>query len=270
MAVNQEACQNQNLALWASLINSGQIVLPTTNQIPEAVNSFTEELSEGEEINLNESEPVEFDKETFIDAVKELRSIWDVTHSLYKDRNARTNSWKKLSSMFGKEVEFLQRQWKNLKDAMKKCLDKRNRMTRSGAGATELPKCKYFNQLAFLRDKTANKITESNVSLPQTSQTSEDFMPLSPLNSPTSSTASVVNKNISKKRRTDSLEQILEKSLVDCDSALKEVNEDNKDEDSLYCRSLVPILKDLPVKKRRLAKIKISQLLYDLEFEVED
>ena len=38
-------------------------------------------------------------------------------------------------------------------------------------------------------------------------------------------------------------------------------------EDTLYTRSLIPILKGMPLKKKRLAKIKISQLLYDMEFE---
>ena len=35
----------------------------------------------------------------------------------------------------------------------------------------------------------------------------------------------------------------------------------------MYCRSLIPILKELPIKKKRLVKIKISQLLFDLQFD---
>ena len=37
-------------------------------------------------------------------------------------------------------------------------------------------------------------------------------------------------------------------------------------EDTLYCKSLIPILNGLPLKKKRLAKTKISSLLYDIEF----
>ena len=47
---------------------------------------------------------------------------------------------------------------------MKKCLDKRQQMTRSGAPASVLPQCKFFEQMRFLHDKTANKPTESNIS----------------------------------------------------------------------------------------------------------
>ncbi len=63
-------------------------------------------------------------------------------------------------------VEFLKAQWKNLRENFKRCLDKRNRLTRSGAGARSLPTCRYFQNLLFLRDKVSNKETESNVSLP--------------------------------------------------------------------------------------------------------
>ena len=40
-------------------------------------------------------------------------------------------------------------------------------------------------------------------------------------------------------------------------------------EDSLFCRSLVPTLKRLSARKNKMAKIKISQLLFELEFDEE-
>ena len=48
---------------------------------------------------------------------------------------------------------------------LKKCLDKRKEMTRSGAAAASLPVCKYFESMQFLYDKTLNLPTESNVDL---------------------------------------------------------------------------------------------------------
>ena len=42
-------------------------------------------------------------------------------------------------------------------------------MTRSSAGARSLPTCRYFQNPLFLKDKIANKETESNVSLPNES-----------------------------------------------------------------------------------------------------
>ena len=51
------------------------------------------------------------------------------------------------------------------------------------------------------------------------------------------------------------------------DAQLEEGQRENEDsEDALYCESLVPITKALPLKKKRPPKIKISQLMFDLEF----
>ena len=63
-------------------------------------------------------------------------------------------------------VEFLQKQLKHLKDNLKKCLDRRSKLTKSGAPASSLLKCNYFEVMRFLHDRTANKPTESNLCLP--------------------------------------------------------------------------------------------------------
>ena len=52
-----------------------------------------------------------------------------------------------------------------MKDNLKKCLDRRRALTRSGAGAISLPKCKYFDQMVFLHEKSSNKPTDSNLKL---------------------------------------------------------------------------------------------------------
>ena len=70
-------------------------------------------------------------------------------------------------------VEFLKTQLKNLKDAYKKCLDRINKATRSGSAASRVTKCKYFEQMSFLYDKTANKSTDSNIPINKISQDGE-------------------------------------------------------------------------------------------------
>ena len=59
-------------------------------------------------------------------------------------------------------------------------------------------------------------------------------------------------------------------SIEECDVMLKKTIEGENNEDSLYCRSLIPIMRELPKKKERLAKNKISQLLYDLQYGDEE
>lgn len=46
------------------------------------------------------------------------------------------------------------------------------------------------------------------------------------------------------------------------------MTEEDDNEDLLFCRSLVPILREMPTKKRRLAKM--SQLLFDMQYSDED
>ena len=60
-------------------------------------------------------------------------------------------------------VMFLQKQLKNLRDMLKKCLDKRNGLSRSGEPAKKLPKCQFSDQVAFLCEMSANKPSETNL-----------------------------------------------------------------------------------------------------------
>ena len=50
-------------------------------------------------------QPAEFDKDTFLEAVRKLPSLWDVNHIIYKA--VKTKAWKKLALYFNKEEDFL-------------------------------------------------------------------------------------------------------------------------------------------------------------------
>ena len=73
------------------------------------------------------------------------------------------NDMSKMKSLPYFPVTFHQKQLKNVRDMLKRCLDKRSCMSRSGAAAMKLPKCQFFDQMAFLRETTSNKHTESNL-----------------------------------------------------------------------------------------------------------
>ena len=184
-------------------------------------------------------------------------------------------------------VEFLQKQFKNLKDSLKNCLDKRTKMTRSGAAASSLPKCRYLEQMVFLYGSVGNRPTESNLLSPPTSVSTIDhcsdvLVDDAPSTSRTTIpeverekhaqgtkrplSAELFSSNRSGNRMNrDVAELMILKQLSDSDAMYKKIT-DKDDEDLLYCRSLVPVLRGMPNKKKRLAKIKISQLLFDIEF----
>ena len=48
-------------------------------------------------------------------------------------------------------------------------MPKRDMLTGSGAGFTELPRCKVFTVLQFLKDVVTNRATHSNLTSPQPS-----------------------------------------------------------------------------------------------------
>ena len=69
------------------------------------------------------------------------------------------------------------------------------------------------------------------------------------------------------KQKPDETEKQLMKQLSYTNNEIKKLLNESESEDSLYCRSLVPMLEMLPLKKEQLAKNGITQLLYELEFD---
>ena len=101
---------------------------------------------------------------------------------------------------------------------LKKFLDKRKCLSKSGAAACSLPKCKYFEEMAFLHEKSANKPTESNLSVPE-----EDNLPeedISPL-SPGEGTSNAGKTPQRKRQNGDATDLELAQSLAKCDAMLK-------------------------------------------------
>ena len=151
-------------------------------------------------------------------------------------------------------------------------------MTRSGAAYHSLPRCKYFEQLQFLSDKISNKDTVSNV---QGYQSEID------IESPTQSSSSHSSESLSKrkidttpvystsvkKRKSDSQNQ-LDLLTLQC---LQQTNEmlsqekcsetEDENSDLLFFKSLLTSMKNLSRKKNRIARKKIMDIIFDLEYD---
>ena len=65
-------------------------------------------------------------------------------------------------------VECLKKLWKGLRDNYRRCNDRREKATRSGAAASTFPVCKFFKNLQFLKDTVSAKDTETNLDLDDT------------------------------------------------------------------------------------------------------
>ena len=149
-------------------------------------------------------------------------------------------------------------------------------MPKPGAPASSLPKCNYFDRMSFLHDKTINHPSESNVGIPLNEIAfSKETAPVqpneviyiqtetpiaSPALSSQSSNTNVAKKPREKRGRNDDVTWQTSEILEQIGSIEMELrkNQDDENEDSLFCRSLKPTLKKLPPKKHKLAKIKRS------------
>jgi hypothetical protein len=182
-------------------------------------------------------------------------------------------------------VDFLKLQWKYLKDNLKRCLDRRNREMRSGAAACKTSTCKYFENLAFLQDKIANRDTVSNVKLGLGSTADSSLLPEQPVVTIKDEETPSVKKRktlygvicshekrpVSRARKaSDQVDTMLLKALKDLDKPttqeMPEAKSAESDSDTLFCQSLIPTLKSLGTKENMKAKVQIQQLLFTLKF----
>ena len=143
--------------------------------------------------------------------------------------------------------------------------------------------CKYFEVMRFLHEKTSNWDTHSNVELEVHEVSNNSFDLPSPVQSqchtpPPSGCASFSNEaKAVKRRRTTNNEpsdpfldqvKIIDEKMIDYLGKVRkdEAGKTEKDEAELFCNSLIPVLREMDKKQLRLAKLKIEQLLYDLQY----
>ena len=200
-------------------------------------------------------------------------------------------------------VQQAKQKWKNLSDGFKKCLDRKRDMEKSGSGYSKPPTFRFYNQLQSLQNSVSNRTTRSNIqvircdspdspcpletTLPDQSVAQFALPILSPASDQKSDKqqvtpnadhppgkqksglpqATVVPKR-KKKVELDPVEQFLIKSIDK-----KDQENTSEDPDEQFCRSIADTLRRFrqnSMKKNQFAKIKIQQLLFDIEFSDSD
>ena len=158
------------------------------------------------------------------------------------------------SDFFYLLAEYLQSQFKYLKGNLKKCLDRRENMTKSGVAATSLPTCNYFNQMLYLIKGVGNQPTESN--LENTVRESQASPPAENKDADeTSLPERLCQAPVTKKPRSSTSKKLTKPSLES--ECLKQTPQ-KKSEAALFCDSLIPQLESLPEKEFPRTRIKIS------------
>ena len=173
----------------------------------------------------------------------------------------------------------LQNMFNKLRDNYRRCIRKREQVTRSGSGRKKLPTCDFFGELSFLHDIVSGRSTDTNLFTPPRSPMTspaqvevENFEAARPT-LPAAYNSAPINQNVSvsskKPKRKVDIDELLAESLA-ADLKKSKHNEEqknieNSDSDFLFCRSLVEQFKGLTKKQNKEARIKIMQVFLDYE-----
>lgn len=113
-------------------------------------------------------------------------------------------------------------------------------------------------------------IKDTTLKASNASSAKDEEEPTLPSNTPKHSHTGIHQATHSRHPQMSSFEQRLLKSVEAQETAavfkLTPVLQELEDEDSLFTRGLVPVLKRLNLQKKAEVKLKIHQLLYDAEF----
>ena len=177
-------------------------------------------------------------------------------------------------------------------------MDRRAKLTKSGAAASSLPTCNYYEQMLFLVEGgVGNAQTESNIEylVTETRNVSENGIeePMTPndnaevvIATPATKKQKISNERIASEKEAFSstpkakkqkmpnqkigndVETEILKHIESVNDALKEnPSEKDRDEVVLFCDGLVPQLRSLPTRKFRRLKLDIERLVFDTIYD---
>jgi hypothetical protein len=109
----------------------------------------------------------------FIELVRQYTCLWDQQSAGFKIKQNRTNAWNeicldcpyqdpKIPAFTPTTAKAL---YKKLKDTFTKCYAKNQLKKLSGAATSSLHRCKYYEEMSFLRDTAASQPSDDNMSV---------------------------------------------------------------------------------------------------------
>ena len=164
-----------------------------------------------------------------------------------------------------------------MREVYYKCKNNRSKLTRSGAKASKLPTCNYYNVLTFLSETTGEdnsisvtcNIREGNLTAftstsPAFTKGFGGFQPDELLG------RKAFNPRKRKTHNQDNeAELILMNTLQNVNKQIQENKEENlkKSSNVLFCKSLVEILDGLSPEQNMEARIKMQQILFEIRYK---
>uniref|UniRef100_A0A3B1JRP6 MADF domain-containing protein n=1 Tax=Astyanax mexicanus TaxID=7994 RepID=A0A3B1JRP6_ASTMX len=175
--------------------------------------------------------------ETLITAVSSFPVLFDASLHIYRDNVKKCDAWKKVAEIVGASEEECRKKWKNLRDQYRRERNRERERSKSGSGGAVQKPWRYSQIMSFLNPFLDSRLTSTNLSLPSSSQSSEG-----------------------------SQMSLFEKRLIKAVETASNAGQSSSDEVQLFLLSLLPSLKRLPLAKRAEAKLRIHQIMFEMEF----
>jgi len=125
-----------------------------------------------------------------------------------------------------------------------------------------MPSCNFFDLLTFLDDNTGEVLSTSSTNL------NDSFN-----EEPQQNVKASYRSNFNSKRKTPSKPDDIDreilaslKSMSDQPQQQEPVNAIEESANSLFCKSLISTLDDLPPEQNMIARIRIQQVLFEIKY----
>uniref|UniRef100_A0A671PYE7 MADF domain-containing protein n=1 Tax=Sinocyclocheilus anshuiensis TaxID=1608454 RepID=A0A671PYE7_9TELE len=166
--------------------------------------------------------------------------IYDTTSYSYRDRTKKEIAWKKISEEVGLPDETIRGKWKGLRDTYVR-EKKKETEKKSGSGASQGKKWKYFAVLSFLDPFVTPRETSSNMGRGVEENGTVEY------------TTEVTLPGRSEDTAAGPL-------LLEC---LQRTSPPPPTEDELFFQSLLPSLQRLPPQQKEFIKFQIHKLIHE-------
>ncbi|XP_041349472.1 uncharacterized protein LOC121368790 [Gigantopelta aegis] len=220
--------------------------------------------------------------ELLINEVRKYPNLYDTGLVEYRDHGRTEQSWIAVGSILEKRSwREVKDRWKYLRDQYTKC--KRSQVGRSGDPAVKKHKWKYFDLLNFLSDHVKHRETDGNLNRSTCSpketlredikdsdtdgepDTQADKESLDDPQSKPSASCSATDpqtqrKKVTSKPKDTCVDEALISYLKNRSTAREPDNAD-----TLFGKMVGASLEKLSKRNRSLAKLKIQQVLYEME-----
>lgn len=216
--------------------------------------------------------------ERLIDAVRAYPCLYNSRSGDFKVSLMKENAWKAVAASLERSIEDVQKRWKTLREHFVRETKKKKKPTGSAAKTT--PQWALYDHLLFLKDFVKHRNTVGNA--PQQDCEGSDMEDEhSDAHSDAQSLTAEESKESTPSASSDTREYHYErkrgvkrKCVTPADEVdlqilqnLKEMQQNVSEEEELFGKSVAASIRNMPPEQRAMAKIRIQQVLYDIQFQ---